>query len=475
MLADSHLFLVLGGKGDLMHRKILPALYRLRLKGALPEPFVILGAARRDETDAGYAAWGREALQESGFTIDEQAHQWLERTMHYQSVAGGYQVLADRIRDLEQQYKLAPNRIIYLSLPPGAFPAAIENLGATGLNQSTGWTRLVIEKPFGHDTESARELNTLVHRHFREEQVFRIDHYLGKETVQNLLAFRFANPLFEHLWNRDRVERVEITVAERIGLEGRGQFYDQAGALRDMIQNHLTQVLTLAAMEVPGTFEADAVRNEKVKVLRSVQPIRPEDVVLGQFGPGVVDGQRVGAYKDEPGVAPGSKTETFVAMRLFVNNWRWQGVPFFLRTGKHLPRRISQITVTFRKPPVMLFDQSHLAPNQLTITLQPDEGFDLTFQVKAPGDTYTLQQQRLTFRYADVAGPLPEAYETLIQDVMAGDPTLFVRADWLEASWELYTPVLRMNLPVYSYPAGVWGPWESTRLLGTEDAQWATQ
>jgi glucose-6-phosphate 1-dehydrogenase len=473
-----HLFVILGGKGDLMHRKLLPALYRAYLQGHLPSGCLFMGAARDTvTTDESFRDWALGALDDAGFDIDERARRWVAESLYYQSVRQGYGPLAERVAALEEAHRLPGNRIFYLAMPPSAFPGAITGLGEAGLNRSRGWTRLVVEKPFGHDLESARDLNRLIHRYFDESQVYRIDHYLGKETVQNLLVFRFANALFEPIWNRDRVERVEITVAESLGVEGRAGYYDQAGALRDMIQNHLTQLLTLTAMEVPGVFEADAIRNEKVKVLQSIRPIRKEDVVLGQYVEGQIGGQPVPGYRQEEGVAPDSQTETFAALRLEIANWRWQGVPFYLRTGKRMARRVSQIVVTFRRPPVSLFHPYHSSTfnaNSLVITLQPDEGFDLTFEVKAPGEPFGLETQRLRFRYADVHGPLPDAYETLLLDVMKGDATLFVRSDEVEAAWELFTPLMNDRPEIHPYAAGSWGPAEADRLLGG-NATWATR
>jgi glucose-6-phosphate 1-dehydrogenase len=473
--AETHIFVVMGGRGDLMHRKLLPALYRLHLKGQFPAPCKILGSGRSESTDAEYHEWAIGSLIEAGFNEDE-VKDWVKETCFYQSVGGaeGYGLLKRRILEMESQYGLPGNRIFYFSLPPGAFPSTMEALHEHGLNKSSGWVRLVIEKPFGHDLKSAQELNRLVHKYFDESQVYRIDHYLGKETVQNLLVFRFANAMFEPLWNRDRIERVEITVAESIGVEGRAGYYDKSGALRDMIQNHLTQILALTAMEAPSTFDSEAIRDEKVKVLKAIRPIRPQDVVWGQYGRGGTEGWPLPGYLDEEDVPKDSKTETYVALRLEVANWRWQGVPFFLRTGKRLPKRVSQITVTFRKPPVALFPQ-HTAPNQLVITIQPDEGFDISFGVKAPGEGFEVEEQKLTFRYKDVHGPLPEAYETLLLDVMNGDPTLFVRADEVEAAWALYTPVLSFDRHVHIYPSGSWGPKAATHLLPEGVDEWATR
>jgi glucose-6-phosphate 1-dehydrogenase len=455
-----------------MRRKLLPALYRLHLHGRQPEPFAILGTARGTVDD--YPAWGLEALAAAGLEPNEDARRWCEETLFYQSLAGGYGDLAAKVAEVEQAKGLPGNRIFYLALPPRAFPDAIEGLSETGLSQPAGWARLVVEKPFGRDLESARTLNRIVHQHFNESQVYRIDHYLGKETVQNLLVFRFGNPLFEHMWHRDRIARVEITVAEQLGLEGRAGYYDKVGALRDMIQNHLTQLMALTAMEVPAAIEADAIRDEKVKVLRSIRPVGSDDIILGQYTGGTADGRTVIGYRDEEGVAPDTHTETYAAVRLYVDNWRWQGVPFVLRSGKHLPSRKAEVVVTFRCPPVALFaEPCRTSANQIVITVQPDEGFDLRFNVKAPGPQFRTEPQQLRFRYSEVHGPLPEAYETLLEDVMRGDATLFVRADETEAAWALYTPILEAKPAPFPYPAGSWGPKEACRLLG-DCVDWTT-
>jgi glucose-6-phosphate 1-dehydrogenase len=330
------------------------------------------------------------------------------------------------------------------------------------LNQSEGWTRVVVEKPFGTDLETARQLNGLVLTHFDESQIYRIDHYLGKATVQNLLAFRFTNPMFERLWNRDRVSHIEITVAEAGGIGGRSAYYEHAGVVRDMVQNHLTQLLALVAMEPPNVFEADQIRDEKVKVINAVAPIESDDVVYGQYDSGTFGGSTVPGYLEEVGVAPDSVTSTFVGIRLYVDSWRWEGVPFLLRTGKRLPARFTQIAVTFREPALCVFhgrrDDCTMNPDVLLIILEPDEGFSLRFNVRSPEDEARIDAQSLHFRYSDVYGELRDAYQTLILDILEGDQTLFVRADEVEASWRVYDPLHDQPRRPIKYAAGTWGP-----------------
>ena len=449
--ADPCLFVIFGATGDLMRRKLLPALHQLIGDGLLPDRCHILGVGRDEKlTDERFRRQARAALA----------------CVDYQGIGEGgaaeYERLAVRIAEIERRRGLRGDRVLYLALPPAAFPGTIEALGKAGLNRSKGWTRLVIEKPFGHDLESARALNALVHRYFDEVQVYRIDHYLGKEAVQNLLAFRFGNALFESAWNRDHIESVRISVAEALGIEHRAAYYEQTGALRDMVQNHLTQLLSLSAMEVPGAFQADSIRFEKVKVLRSVAPIRDDAVVFGQYAPGKAKQKKLPGYRQEPGVAARSHTETFVSLRLEIDNWRWQGVPFHLRTGKRLARQATEITIHFRRPPVALFrslDGCATHTNVLVIALQPDEGFDLSFEVKAPAERFTLQTQHMRFRYAEAFGaPRSGGYETLLLEIVQGDQTLFVHADEAEASWSLYGPLLGKRWPLHSYPAGGPGP-----------------
>lgn len=470
---DAHLFVIFGGRGDLARRKLLPALAGM-VRHAGDVPCHVLGVGRRPMEEAGYRKMAAEAVEEvMGVSV---ATDWAESNVHYAATdeaSGGFEGLAERIVTIEQANGLPGNRVFYLAIPPQAFEAVVRGLGSVGLDAGPGWARLVVEKPIGHDLESARELNRNVHEVFDESQIYRIDHYLGKETVQNLLVFRFANHLFESTWNRDRISVVEITVAEDLGVEGRAGYYDQSGALRDMIQNHLTQLLTLVAMEPPADFSADSIRDEKVKVLRSIHPIDREDVVFGQYQAGVLDGAAVPGYLDGPDVPADSNTPTAVIMRLRLNSWRWQGVPFYLRTGKRFPERLTQIAVTYREPPVALFgleNAEDLKPDVLRLELQPNEGFELYFDVKVPGPGVELQSIPFHFSYDEAFGHIPEAYETLLADVVNGDQTLFVRADEVEEAWKLYQPILDDPPRALPYPAGSWGPPEGDALLAHADS-----
>ena len=459
-------FVVFGATGDLMARKLLPALFNLANDSLLPTGCQVLGVGRHEDiNNESYRHWALEALGAAGIKPDAKVKLWCDDALHYHASAqannADYVAIGARIAQLEQRNGTS-NRVLYLALPPGAFPGTIAALGEARLNTCRGWTRLLIEKPFGRDLASAVDLNALVHRHFDEQQVYRIDHYLGKEMVQNLLAFRFGNALFESAWNRDHIESVQITVAEALGVEDRAAYYENNGALRDMVQNHLTQLLTLTAMEVPAAFEADSIRFEKVKVLRSVVPLTEDDVVFGQYGADHEAGVRRAGYREEPGVSPRSSTETFVGMRLHIENWRWQGVPFYLRTGKAMNKRVSEIVIRFRRPPVALFREAAGAEalsNVLVIALQPDDGFDLSFSVKSPGSPFALQSQRMQFRYAQAFGEvLSGGYETLLLEVVNGDQTLFVHASETEAAWQLFGPLLQERQRIHFYPAGSWGP-----------------
>ena len=476
---DPHVFVVFGATGDLMQRKLLSVLFQLRAKGKFSDASVVLGVARKPMDDAGFRRLALEALKREKAGPAKELSRFCSRSLFFQSVPddkpASLAKLRDRLDAIERERKLPGNRVFYLALPLEAFAPTITSLGRARLNHSRGWTRLVIEKPFGRDLASAVALNATVHAYFDEKQVYRIDHYLGKETVQNLLVFRFANMFMESLWGRERVDHVTITVAESLGLEGRAQYYDSAGALRDMIQNHATQVLTLVAMEPPATRDEDSIRNEKVKVLQSIVRFDPTDVVRGQYTAGTVDGTAVPGYRQEPGVDPKSETETFVALRLKIANWRWQDVPFFLRTGKRLPAKMTRVTLTFKAPPVTFFqtaDEYSSNPDRISILIQPDEGFELAFEVKVPGRELRVKTHRMKFHYADVFGTLPDGYETLLLDVMLGDPTLFVRADEVEESWRLYDPLLRSPQRLRFYPAGTWGPTEAQTLVQEWGRRW---
>jgi glucose-6-phosphate 1-dehydrogenase len=478
------LFVVFGATGDLMQRKLLPALYRLVERGLVQRPYRILGVGRSAELDdASFRANAADALREARIAPSSPRVRDFLAALHYECVADytpeSYARLGQRMDKLDGEAKLGGNRIFYLALPPQAFGPTISALGEAGHNRSGGFVRLVIEKPFGRDLASARALNELCHRWFAEEQIYRIDHYLGKETVQNLLVFRFANSLFEPLWNRDRIEQVQLTVAEDLGVESRAQYYDHAGALRDMVQNHLVQLLTLTAMEPPARFDADSIRNEKVKVLRSMESVREEDVVFGQYSAGVINAAEVPGYHQEEGIPSDSRTETFCALRLRVANWRWQGVPFYLRSGKRLAKRSSQIVITFRCPPVAMFQSlgaCAVNANQLVITVQPDEGFDLHFEVKGSEEPLRMRTERMQFRYHESFDTLPDAYETLLLDTLQGDPTLFVRADEVEASWELLSPLLEPSKrTIHPYASGSWGPAAAERLPAAEGQRWGSK
>lgn len=475
------LLVVIGGAGDLMRRKLLPALFRLQSGQGFEGELVLLAVSRRDWTDDRYRDWARDVMKESDLQSGD-LERWLNEAAYFQSSEGNraesYEALAARIAKIEEEHGLPGNRVFYLATPPGVFPDTIQGIGNAGLNKSRGWTKVVVEKPFGQDLRSAQELNQLMWRYFDESEIYRIDHYLGKETVQNLLVFRFANMLFESVWNRDRIANIQITVAENLGVEERADYYDQSGALRDMMQNHATQLLTLIAMDAPPRFTADAVRDEKLRVLRSIQPVRKENVVFGQYGDGEVQGRPARAYRLEEGVPADSTTETYATLKLSIDNWRWQGVPFYLRTGKRLAEKVTEIVIIFREPPLCLFEslgQCAIQPDILRIRLQPAEAFRLNFDVKVPGTPLQVKQQSLDFRYADAFGELPDAYHTLIPDIIAGDQTHFVRADEVEASWELYEPLLEDPPKPHFYPAGTWGPAEADALLESDGVEWWTR
>jgi glucose-6-phosphate 1-dehydrogenase len=452
---------VVGASGDLSARKLLPALYNLSAERLLPRRGHIVGAAPVDMDESAFIDFARESVRKYSRTkpavnkLDD-----FTRRLRFVRLDP-----AAKLHDLRGALR-RQRRLVYLAVPPSAFVPLITAMGDAGLADGTS---LVIEKPFGHDLTSARALNDCIHSVLLEEQVFRIDHYLGKETVQNLLVFRFGNSIFERIWNRDAISRVEITVAESLGVEGRGVFYEHTGAIRDIVQNHLFQVLSVTAMEPPVSFDAEAIRNEKVKVLRALKPINPDEVVRGQYTAGSVDGRRVRGYRHEPGVAADSQTETYAAMRLCIDTWRWSGVPFFVRTGKRLHARDTRIVITFHDVPLHLFEGLGVDAvdcNQLIVRIQPDDGIAVTFVAKVPGPEIRIQPVRMDFAYdSSFKTSPPEAYERLLHDALEGDHTLFIREDEVERGWAVVEPVLRRPPALATYRAGSWGPKEADALV----------
>ena len=474
---------IFGASGDLTKRKIFPAIYALALRRLLPENFAILGAARSDWTgeefrhnmEAAVREFGRDEFREDVW------ERLVEATSYIPLESADEQALrklASALTELDGARGTMGNRVYYLAVPPVAMPQLAQALGK--MHETDGWTRLIIEKPFGYDQASARELNELIWRHFKEEEVFRIDHYLGKETVQNMAALRFANGIFEPIWNRQFIDHVQITVGESIGLEGRAEYYEKAGAIRDIVQNHMLQLVALTAMEPPSDFTADSVRNEKVKVLRSIHTPGPKHVVRGQYGRGYVEGIEVPAYREEPGVDSNSMTETYVAAKLFVDNWRWADTPFYVRTGKRLPRRETTIAIQFKRAPHPPFAEAaaeELRPNLLTIHVQPDEGVSLAIAAKVPGLGVKLRTVHMDFVYGGAFHvEMPEAYERLLLDAMRGDATLFTRADEVDEQWAIVDAIVaawKRDRPAFpNYAAGTWGPPSADELLHRDGRSW---
>ena len=490
---DPSVLVLFGATGDLAHRKVVPALYQLWRTNLLPHEFAIVAIGRRDYDDESFRADLRASAEKYSrvLPLDEAAWRSFATRIRYQRCdfadPAGFDSLAKTLEAIDREQRSAGNHLYYLATQPSQFAEIVAQLGRVGLDHERhegGWRRIVIEKPFGHDLQSAIRLNREVGKVFRESQVYRIDHYLGKETVRNLLVFRFANGIFEPIWNRRHIDHVQITVAESIGVENRGAFYEETGASRDILQNHLLQLMSLVAMEPPATFEADALRDEKVKVIRAIGEMSSDqittDVVRGQYGPGWVAAKQVPGYRQEKDVDPESETETFVAARFEVDDWRWSGVPFYLRAGKRLPKRATEIAIQFKEVPHRLFrdSSSEPDPNLLAIRIQPDEGIMLRFGAKVPGLGIDVRSVTMDFTYGSAFTiDSPDAYETLILDALLGDASLFTRADEVEGAWARVTPIIdtwaESSSPDFpNYEAGTWGPEEAEQLLAREGRKW---
>ena len=480
---DPCALVIFGASGDLTQKKLFPALYSLAFRKLLPDRFAVLGVARTEETDDAFKERMKDAVQQHGRDeFRQDVWDTLSDGMRYVATdfadEGGQDEVASTLEELDRERGLHGNRVYYLAIPPSVFPTVVRALGKR--RTTKGWTRLIVEKPFGHDLQSACTLNDVIHEHFAEDEVFRIDHYLGKETVQNMLALRFANGIFEPIWNRQFIDHVQITVAESIGIEGRAGYYEQAGAIRDIFQNHLLQLVALTAMEPPIDFTADSVRNEKVKVLRAMHTPGPKHIVRGQYGRGFIEGEEVPGYREEEGVAADSMTETYVAAKLFVDNWRWADTPFYVRTGKRLPRRETTIAIQFARaphPPFAETSPEDLRPNVLIVHVQPDEGVSLAIGAKVPGQGMTIRTVHMDFLYGGAFRTgLPEAYERLILDAMLGDATLFTRSDEIEEQWSLVDTIVaqwKRDRPAFpNYEAGTWGPSAADELLRRDGRSW---
>lgn len=490
-IPDPLTMVIFGASGDLTARKLVPALYELARQRLLPMGFAVVGVSRTPMSHEDFRDRMRQAVEKfRGEKVEAPVWESFAEGFYYQAgdskAPGTYEELKSFLRQLDSEHRTEGNRIFYLATAPTLFPVIVERLGDAGMNEGEdgGWARVVIEKPFGRDLASARELNQDIARVFREEQVYRIDHYLGKETVQNILALRFANIIFEPTWNQSYVDHVQITVAESIGVEDRGSFYEEAGAIRDIVQNHMMQVLCLTAMEPPVAFDAESVREEKVKVLRAVRRIPEEEVdlfaVRGQYGPGWVEGEEVPGYREEKEVSPDSSTETYVALKLYIDNWRWAGVPFYIRTGKRLPKRATEIAIQFKCAPHTPFATTAveaLEPDVLVIRVQPNEGISLKIGAKVPGARFRIRSVSMDLFYgAAFVEETPEAYERLLLDLMLGDATLFIRADEAEGAWRVLEQVLHAwneRPPEFpNYEAGTWGPDAAEELLKRDGRAW---
>ena len=487
-------FVILGGSGDLTRRKLLPAVYNLLLDGLLPSNYAVIGFGRTPSTDEEFRTFAREGIEKfSRQAIQQNTWEDFARRLSYVTKADddttAYRELRNHIEAAEARLNLRGHRIFYLAIPPSAFAASCEGLQQAGMvnppNDPGRSSRVIVEKPIGHDLESARAINATIGNVFHESQIYRIDHYLGKETVQNIMVLRFANGIFEPIWNHKYIDHVQITVSEEEGIGTRGLYYEQAGALRDMVQNHILQLLALIAMEPPYTLDPEVVRNARMEVLRCLRPIRGETAeqmtVRAQYASGTIMGQDAPGYRRESNIRPDSTTETYVALKCYIENWRWSGVPFYLRTGKAMPRRASEIAVQLKGIPEILFNTAphpRQAPNLLTLRIQPQEGMALRIMSKIPGSRVNTHPVEMNFNYGDAfSAPSPEAYERLLLDVMAGDASLFMRRDAVEASWMWITDILKGwethgNRWLPEYPAGTWGPVEADRLIGTDGRKW---
>ena len=497
------LLVVFGASGDLSQRKLIPALYNLAYQNLLPPNFTILGYARTKYSDEEFRQLARDGVEKYGeFGVDDHIWHWFSQGLFYQAGAyddlESFNKLAARVATIEKQRPTNGNQVYYLATPPSVFESITTLLSETGLcrgDTEEGQRRIVIEKPFGHDLTSAQALNQHLLKLFREDQIYRIDHYLGKETVQNILVFRFGNGIFEPVWNRNYIDHVQITVAEALGIEDRGGYYDKSGAIRDMLQNHMMQLLALTAMEPPFAFEPEAVRDQKVNVLRAIRPIDPAHVsdwvVRAQYGAGVSNGTEIAGYLHEKGVPANSTTDSYVALKLDIDNWRWKGVPFYLRTGKALSTKLTEVNIVFRRPPLMLFETVNgdkLPPsNVLTLRIQPDEGIRLSFDAKRPGTSVNIERVAMDFSYREQFGTQAsgDAYERLLLDAILGDTTLFIRRDEVELAWERIGRILEgwqmqedalkntdKTLKLPKYAAGTWGPKEADELLARDGRYW---
>jgi glucose-6-phosphate 1-dehydrogenase len=491
--APSNAMVVFGASGDLVSRKLLPSLVQIFHRQLLDDRFYLLGTGRKNFSDQQFRKIAQQAIKDKCKNISvEESNLFFEKLYYISGDYDNISLYADiksKLAELDKKYKVDGAHIFYLAVPPLLYTTIVEQLGSAGLScprepDLKQPPKLVVEKPFGRDLQSAVELDNIIHRCFDESQIYRIDHYLGKETVQNILMFRFANAIFEPVWNRNYIDHVQITIAESLGVEHRGSYYDKAGALRDMFQNHMLQMLALAAMEPPTSFEADSIRDEKVKLLRSIRPLSLQpwvaNIVRGQYGPGIIDGKEVVGYRDEPGIESDSKTETFVAAKLFIDDWRWKDIPFYLRTGKRLACKDTEVAITFKKVPHSMFASSGLddmAANVLVLQIQPEEGITLSFQAKRPGSKICMSTLNMNFSYRDIFGvDTPQAYQRLLLDCMLGDQTLFTRYDGVELSWQLLTPVLEAwqnedSIP-QEYPAGSESFPEADSLIESEGRKW---